>query len=102
MSIQTDIKNQKKFFQDNLELIDPEITKALQNEYTRQSNQIELIASENIASLAVIQAQGSLMTNKYAEGYPGKRYYGGCEYYDVVENLAIDRAKKIFKLIWNK
>ena len=96
MSIQTDIKNQKKFFQDNLELIDPEITKALQNEYTRQSNQIELIASENIASLAVIQAQGSLMTNKYAEGYPGKRYYGGCEYYDVVENLAIDRAKKIF------
>ncbi len=96
MSIQSDVKNQKKFFQDNLELIDPEITKALQNEYARQSNQIELIASENIASLAVIQAQGSLMTNKYAEGYPGKRYYGGCEYYDVVENLAIDRAKKIF------
>ena len=95
MSIQTDIKS-KKFFQDNLELIDPEITKALQSEYDRQSNQIELIASENIASLAVIQAQGSLMTNKYAEGYPGKRYYGGCEYYDVVENLAIDRAKKIF------
>ena len=94
MSIKTDVQN--KFFQDNLELIDPEITKALQNEYTRQSNQIELIASENIASLAVIQAQGSLMTNKYAEGYPGKRYYGGCEYYDVVENLAIDRAKKIF------
>ena len=95
MSIQTDIKS-KKFFQDNLELIDPEITKALQSEYDRQSNQIELIASENIASLAVIQAQGSIMTNKYAEGYPGKRYYGGCEYYDVVENLAIDRAKKIF------
>ena len=96
MSIQTDVKNQKKFFQDTLELIDPKITKALQNEYDRQSNQIELIASENIASLAVIQAQGSLMTNKYAEGYPGKRYYGGCEHYDVVENLAIDRAKKIF------
>ena len=96
MSIQEDIKNQKRFFQDNLDSIDPEITKALQNEYDRQSNQIELIASENIASLAVIQAQGSLMTNKYAEGYPGKRYYGGCEYYDTVENLAIDRAKKIF------
>jgi len=96
MSIQTDVKYQKKFFHDNLELIDPEITKALQNEYDRQSNQIELIASENIVSLAVMQAQGSLMTNKYAEGYPGKRYYGGCEFYDVVENLAIDRAKKIF------
>ena len=94
MSIQTDVQN--KFFQDNLESIDPEITKALQKEYDRQSNQIELIASENIVSLAVMQAQGSLMTNKYAEGYPGKRYYGGCEYYDVVENLAIDRAKKIF------
>ena len=94
MSIQTDIQN--KFFQDNLESIDPEITKALQKEYDRQSNQIELIASENIVSLAVMQAQGSLMTNKYAEGYPGKRYYGGCEFYDVVENLAIDRAKKIF------
>ena len=96
MSIETDINIQKKFFQNNLDSIDPEITKALQNEYERQSNQIELIASENIASLAVIQAQGSLMTNKYAEGYPGKRYYGGCEYYDTVENLAIDRAKKIF------
>ena len=96
MSIETDINIQKKFFQNNLDSIDPEITKALQNEYERQSNQIELIASENIASLAVIQAQGSLMTNKYAEGYPGKRYYGGCEYYDTVENLAIDRAKEIF------
>ena len=96
MSIDTNIKIQKKFFQDNLDSIDPEITKALQNEYDRQTNQIELIASENIASLAVIQAQGSLMTNKYAEGYPGKRYYGGCEYYDTVENLAIDRAKEIF------
>ena len=94
MSIQTDIQN--KFFQENLESIDSEITKALQQEYDRQSNQIELIASENIVSLAVMQAQGSLMTNKYAEGYPGKRYYGGCEHYDVVENLAIDRAKKIF------
>ena len=96
MSSETDINIQKKFFQNNLDSIDPEITKALQNEYERQSNQIELIASENIASLAVIQAQGSLMTNKYAEGYPGKRYYGGCEYYDTVENLAIDRAKEIF------
>ena len=100
MSIDTNIKIQKKFFQDNLDSIDPEITKALQNEYDRQTNQIELIASENIASLAVIQAQGSLMTNKYAEGYPGKRYYGGCEYYDTVENLAIDRAKKIFNCVY--
>ena len=102
MSIDTNIKIQKKFFQDNLDSIDPEITKALQNEYDRQTNQIELIASENIASLAVIQAQGSLMTNKYAEGYPGKRYYGGCEYYDTVENLAIDRAKKIFNCVYAK
>ena len=83
MSIKTDVQN--KFFQDNLESTDPQITKALQQEYDRQSNQIELIASENIVSLAVMQAQGSLMTNKYAEGYPGKRYYGGCEFYDVVE-----------------
>ena len=71
MSIKTDVQN--KFFQDNLESTDPQITKALQQEYDRQSNQIELIASENIVSLAVMQAQGSLMTNKYAEGYPGKR-----------------------------
>ena len=96
MTLQTDTDIQSKFFKDNLKTSDPEITKAIQNEQARQSNQIELIASENIASLAVIQAQGSVMTNKYAEGYPGKRYYGGCEHYDVVENLAIERAKKLF------
>ena len=94
MTLNTDTKS--NLFQDQLTSTDPEITEALQKEQIRQSDQIELIASENIASLAVIQAQGSVMTNKYAEGYPGKRYYGGCEYYDVVENLAIDRAKKIF------
>ncbi|MFN2353040.1 MAG: serine hydroxymethyltransferase [Desulfopila sp.] len=76
--------------------IDPEIYSAIQLEYDRQDNQIELIASENIASNAVMEAQGSVFTNKYAEGYPAKRYYGGCEHADVVENLAIERAKKIF------
>jgi len=75
---------------------DPEIYNAIQSEYDRQDNQIELIASENIASNAVMEAQGSVFTNKYAEGYPAKRYYGGCEHADVVENLAIERAKKIF------
>ena len=94
MTLNTDTKS--NLFQDQLTSTDPEITEALQKEQIRQSDQIELIASENIASLAVIQAQGSVMTNKYAEGYPGKRYYGGCEYYDIVENIAIERAKKIF------
>jgi len=76
--------------------IDPEIWAAIQNENRRQEEHIELIASENYASPAVMAAQGSQLTNKYAEGYPGKRYYGGCEYVDVVEQLAIDRLKKIF------
>jgi glycine hydroxymethyltransferase len=75
---------------------DPEIFRALEGEYARQSDKLELIASENYASAAVLEAQGSLMTNKYAEGYPGKRYYGGCEWVDVAENLAIERAKKLF------
>ena len=75
---------------------DPEIFRALEGEYSRQSDKLELIASENYASPAVLEAQGSLMTNKYAEGYPGKRYYGGCEWVDVAENLAIDRAKALF------
>ncbi len=79
-----------------LQEIDPEIYRNVQLEYDRQNNQIELIASENIASQGVLEAQGSVFTNKYAEGYPGKRYYGGCEYADVVETLAIDRAKEIF------
>ncbi|MDP3531811.1 MAG: serine hydroxymethyltransferase [Alphaproteobacteria bacterium] len=75
---------------------DPEISLAISEELKRQQNQIELIASENIVSLAVLQAQGSVLTNKYAEGYPQKRYYGGCEYVDRVEQLAIDRAKQLF------
>lgn len=76
--------------------VDPEIAEAIANEERRQSNKLELIASENFVSRAVMAAQGSVMTNKYAEGYPGKRYYGGCEYVDVAESLAIDRAKKLF------
>jgi len=75
---------------------DPEIAEALAREYDRQQYNLELIASENIASPAVMAVQGSVLTNKYAEGYPGKRYYGGCDYVDVVEELAVDRAKKLF------
>jgi len=88
--------NLKSFFGTHLTDADPEIVEAVRNEHSRQSNQIELIASENIVSRAVMEAQGTLLTNKYAEGYPGRRYYGGCEYVDVVEQLAIDRAKKLF------
>ena len=80
----------------NLQRIDPDVYQAIRNELKRQQENLELIASENIVSEAVLEAQGSIMTNKYAEGYPGARYYGGCEYVDVVEQLAIDRAKKIF------
>ena len=80
----------------NLKTVDPEIQKAINKELSRQRDKLEMIASENIVSKAVMQAQGSVLTNKYAEGYPGKRYYGGCEYVDVVEQLAIDRAKKLF------
>ena len=75
---------------------DPEVAKAMEDELTRQRTHIELIASENLVSKAVMAAMGSPLTNKYAEGYPGKRYYGGCEYVDVVETLAIERAKKLF------
>ncbi len=75
---------------------DPEVAKALADELGRQRSKLELIASENIVSKAVMEAQGSVLTNKYAEGYPGKRYYGGCEFVDVAEQLAIDRAKKLF------
>ncbi len=75
---------------------DPDLWNAIEAEAHRQEQHIELIASENYASLRVLQAQGSVLTNKYAEGYPGKRYYGGCEYVDLVEQLAIDRAKKLF------
>ncbi len=84
------------FFKDKLAKVDPKIARAIANELKRQQNEIELIASENIVSRAVLEAQGSVMTNKYAEGYPGKRYYGGCQYVDVSEQLAIDRAKQLF------
>lgn len=79
-----------------LTCVDPEVAAAIQKEYERQQNKIELIASENFVSSAVLEAHGSVLTNKYAEGYPGHRYYGGCEYVDIVEQLAIDRAKQLF------
>src|SRR5436190_15524533 len=75
---------------------DPELWRALQSEFRRQEDGVELIASENYASPAVLAAQGSVLTNKYAEGYPGRRYYGGCEFVDVAERLAIERACKLF------
>src|SRR5678810_828790 len=77
--------------------VDPEIATAIANERTRQSSGLELIASENFVSQAILEATGSVFTNKYAEGYPGRRYYGGCEHVDVVENLARDRAKQLFR-----
>ena len=84
------------FFTETLATRDPELFKSITDELGRQRNEIELIASENIVSAAVMEAQGSVMTNKYAEGYPGRRYYGGCQYVDVAETLAIDRAKQLF------
>ena len=84
------------FFTETLASRDPEISKAIGQELGRQRDEIELIASENIVSAAVMEAQGSVMTNKYAEGYPGRRYYGGCQFVDVAETLAIDRAKELF------
>jgi len=81
---------------DSLEKIDSQITSAIKNEHTRLNEGVELIPSENVVSKAVLQAMGSILTNKYSEGYPGKRYYGGNEFIDVVENLAIERAKKLF------
>jgi len=84
------------FFTETLDTRDPEIHAAMQAELKRQRKEIELIASENIVSAAVMEAQGGVMTNKYAEGYPGRRYYGGCEHVDVAENLAIERAKQLF------
>lgn len=82
--------------ENSLATFDPEIADAIELEFGRQQNEIELIASENIVSKAVLLAQGSIMTNKYAEGYPGKRYYGGCQYVDIAETLAIERAKELF------
>src|SRR5215472_2136916 len=79
-----------------LQAVDPDVFNAIRAEADRQQNNLELIASENVVSGAVLEAQGSILTNKYAEGYPGRRYYGGCEFVDVVEQLAIDRAKALF------
>jgi glycine hydroxymethyltransferase len=90
------LSNASRFFTGSLAEVDPEIKSAIDKELGRQRDQIELIASENIVSRAVLEAQGSVLTNKYAEGYPGRRYYGGCEFVDIVEQLAIDRAKKLF------
>ena len=84
------------FFENSLTQTDPAVLDAIKNEYHRQNDQIELIASENIVSKAVLEAQGTILTNKYAEGYSGKRYYGGCEHVDVVEDLCIERVKKLF------
>src|SRR5437870_8137799 len=84
------------FFTATLEQADPEIAAAIRGELGRQRHEIELIASENIVSRAVLEAQGSVMTNKYAEGYPGARYYGGCEFVDIAETLAIERVKQLF------
>lgn len=84
------------FFTASLQERDPDLFQSIRDELGRQQHQIELIASENVVSRAVLEAQGSVLTNKYAEGYPGRRYYGGCEYVDVAESLAIERAKKLF------
>jgi len=81
---------------DHVRKTDPEVARAIDLEFERQQNKLEMIASENFTSRAVMEAQGTVLTNKYAEGYPGKRYYGGCEYVDIVETLAIERAKKLF------
>ena len=86
----------QSFFENNLSSSDPEIYKAINDELLRQQEHIELIASENIVSNALLQAQGSVLTNKYAEGYPGKRYYNGCDHVDTAESLAIERVKKLF------
>src|SRR5947209_7624732 len=84
------------FFSATLSEADPEIADVIAKELGRQRDEIELIASENIVSRAVLEAQGSVLTNKYAEGYPGRRYYGGCQFVDIAENLAVERAKKLF------
>ena len=96
MSAATSLPLFPRFFSNTLAETDPELFRSIEEELHRQQDQIELIASENIVSRAVLEAQGSIMTNKYAEGYPGKRYYGGCQYVDVAEQLAIDRARELF------
>jgi glycine hydroxymethyltransferase len=90
------VRGSAGFFSDNLDHSDPELASAIARELGRQQHEIELIASENIVSRAVLEAQGSVLTNKYAEGYPGRRYYGGCQFVDIAETLAIDRARQLF------
>lgn len=97
MSKQFINKEKEYFFTKKLSEVDPEVFKPIEDELERQQNTIELIASENITSFPVMNAQGSIFTNKYAEGYPGKRYYGGCEHADTIETIALERAKKLFK-----
>src|SRR6201985_3147832 len=91
-----DVRQGSRFFADRLAEADPQLAAALREELHRQQDQIELIASENIVSAAVLEAQGSVLTNKYAEGYPGRRYYGGCFEVDKAETLAIERSKQLF------
>ena len=95
-AVANSVSENSGFFTRSLAEADPEVAASIADELGRQREKIELIASENIVSKAVLEAQGSVLTNKYAEGYPGKRYYGGCEYVDVIETLAIERAKKLF------
>ncbi len=95
-SLAQPVSRSNSFFSASLADADPEIARSIELELGRQRNEIELIASENIVSRAVLEAQGSVMTNKYAEGYPGRRYYGGCQFVDIAENLAIERAAKLF------
>ncbi|XPP27712.1 MAG: serine hydroxymethyltransferase [Leucobacter sp.] len=90
------MSNQSAFFNEPIEVVDPEIAEVLQQELNRQRTTLEMIASENFVPRAVLEAQGSVLTNKYAEGYPGRRYYGGCEFVDVAEELARERAKSLF------
>lgn len=86
----------KSLLNSSLHELDPDVAAAVDSELHRQQSTLEMIASENFAPVAVMEAQGSVLTNKYAEGYPGRRYYGGCEYVDVIENIAIDRVKALF------
>src|SRR5262245_4333557 len=97
MHAKTSTENGSAFFARRLADADPQVFRSISGELGREQNQVELIASENIVSRAVLEAQGSVLTNKYAEGYPGRRYYGGCEYVDIAEELAIERARKLFK-----
>ena len=90
------------FFNNQLSITDPEISNAIEKEKMRQKEQVELIASENIVSQAVLDAQGSILTNKYAEGYSGRRYYGGCEFIDDLETIGINRVKELFNWLYKK